>query len=288
MDGLVVICINHIISKEGDNIGQPLIDCAIKMHMGLDDPKSFYVYRFLDENQNVIYIGKTRQLRNRVWQHLHNKSNIPYEGIKQVYNIEYIEFETECDMSIVEIYLINYYKPQYNTDSKGDLGKIHIDIPNKWIQLNIHDNIIPSKNITYDDDIYLQYEYSIKFNKELFTNEQLTTFINTHENKELTDDDLKILGDICNIKTLNIIDINNKIVYNNSKAHIVESNNGYILKIEKKGECGFGSLFKYDNMLMFKIHVDNNRKAFKGVTRVEIANQVDNYLRNLTKYKTGQ
>ena len=67
----------------------------------------YYVYRFLDKSQNVIYVGKSKQdLEIRFAGHLH----LPKECYAMVHKIQFIACKTESDMSIKEIYYINKYK----------------------------------------------------------------------------------------------------------------------------------------------------------------------------------
>lgn len=67
----------------------------------------FYVYRFLDAEDNVIYVGKSKQdLQQRFRGHRH----LPDECYAMVRKIEYTECPTATDMSIKEIYYINKYQ----------------------------------------------------------------------------------------------------------------------------------------------------------------------------------
>lgn len=67
----------------------------------------FYVYRFLDKEENIIYVGKSKQdLVQRFRGHLH----LPDACYSLTYKIEYIECATVSDMSIKEIYYINKYR----------------------------------------------------------------------------------------------------------------------------------------------------------------------------------
>lgn len=66
----------------------------------------YYVYRFKDKNGNILYVGRTHNLKQRFRQHEHLTNNIV--------TIEYIECNTETEMAIKEIYYINLY---YNNDS---------------------------------------------------------------------------------------------------------------------------------------------------------------------------
>ena len=69
------------------------------------------VYRFLNKDGEVIYIGKAKNLENRIKSHEH----LPKECYLERYKIEYCTFETEDDMDFAERYFIPKYNPKYNT-----------------------------------------------------------------------------------------------------------------------------------------------------------------------------
>ena len=73
----------------------------------------FYVYRFLDKKHNIIYVGKAKDLDVRIKNHI-DVGHLPLECYKSVWSIEYLELPTRVDMEIMELYLINLYKPFYN------------------------------------------------------------------------------------------------------------------------------------------------------------------------------
>lgn len=93
----------------------------------------FYVYRFLDKKENIIYVGKSKQgLEQRFRGHLH----LPEACYELVYKIEYIECATESDMSIKEIYYINKYRNEgvfFNVLDTADVPK-SIEFVDKWQQ----------------------------------------------------------------------------------------------------------------------------------------------------------
>jgi excinuclease UvrABC nuclease subunit len=80
--------------------------------------KCFYVYKFLDDNNNIIYIGKAKNLNHRIINHFGKFGHLPKECYKNISKIEYCIFNTNTDMSIFEIYMINKYRPIYNIHSK--------------------------------------------------------------------------------------------------------------------------------------------------------------------------
>lgn len=92
------------------------------------------IYRFKDECNNIIYIGKALDLKQRLYNHHHLSDNC-YE---EVYNIEYIEFETKDEMDLAERYFIPKYKPKYNTVFKERIltFKIKEFDERKWISVD--------------------------------------------------------------------------------------------------------------------------------------------------------
>jgi hypothetical protein len=78
--------------------------------------KGFYVYRFLDKSNKIIYIGITSQrLTYRMSQHF-NSGHLPDACYSSVDSIEFARVSSEGEMRIYEIFLINKHEPIYNTD----------------------------------------------------------------------------------------------------------------------------------------------------------------------------
>ena len=78
--------------------------------------KSPGVYKFLDDSDNVIYIGKAKNLRNRVRSYFTGKK--PDEKtrslVTNIKDISIILVETESDALLLENNLIKKFKPKYN------------------------------------------------------------------------------------------------------------------------------------------------------------------------------
>lgn len=68
------------------------------------------IYRFLNDNDEIIYIGKAKNLKNRFQEHNH----LPKECYEECKKIEYTIFRTEDDMDLAERYYIPKIKPKYN------------------------------------------------------------------------------------------------------------------------------------------------------------------------------
>ena len=70
--------------------------------------KKYYVYRFLNKDNVVTYVGRTTNLRQRFLQHEH-LTNL-------VSKIEYIECDSEAEMAWKEIYYINLFYNDLSTN----------------------------------------------------------------------------------------------------------------------------------------------------------------------------
>ena len=91
-----------------------------------------YTYRFKDKYDNVIYIGYTgQQMAQRMNQHF-TKGHLPKSVYEEVAKIEYMKHKTKSDAQVWEVYLINKYKPRYNTlNKKNDALTINLG-EEKW------------------------------------------------------------------------------------------------------------------------------------------------------------
>ena len=81
------------------------------------------VYLMHGRNDEIIYVGKARSLKNRVRQYFQPSHD---EGLKKkqmVANIDYFEFivtDSELEALILECNLIKEYRPKYNTMLRDD------------------------------------------------------------------------------------------------------------------------------------------------------------------------
>ena len=93
-----------------------------------------YCYRFLDEKNNVLYVGKTVNMHNRMKNHFSKKSHLANTDLyNQVQRIEYITCKDEFQSLQNELYYINLYKPKYNSQSKiKQMIKIDKSINDNW------------------------------------------------------------------------------------------------------------------------------------------------------------
>ena len=69
------------------------------------------VYRFINKENEIIYIGKAKELKSRIKNHNH----LTEECYSEVAFIEYATFDTEYEMDFAERYYIQKINPKYNT-----------------------------------------------------------------------------------------------------------------------------------------------------------------------------
>ncbi len=85
-------------------------------------PNSPGVYQYLDENGTIIYVGKAKNLKNRVSSYF-NKNQENRKTIllvRRIVDLHYIVVDTENDALLLENNLIKKYQPKYNIQLKDD------------------------------------------------------------------------------------------------------------------------------------------------------------------------
>ena len=97
-------------------------------------PLSPGVYIMKNKNDDVIYVGKAKSLKNRVTQYFGSSTNHTLKVIKMVANVtnfETILCDSEYEALVLENSLIKQYQPKYNILLKDDKGYHYIKITNE-------------------------------------------------------------------------------------------------------------------------------------------------------------
>lgn len=107
-------------------------------------PESPGIYKMLDKEKNIIYIGKSISLKKRVRTYFSEKPK--WEKVKKlaplIDDIEYIVTDTHLEARLLECEMIKRVKPIFNSQFKNDKG---------YVYLNIKDyNIYNPISIVYD------------------------------------------------------------------------------------------------------------------------------------------
>ncbi len=123
-------------------------------------PQSAGVYQYFDCNDKLLYIGKAKNLRNRVksyWRFtpklMPNPNQSPriLKMLDEVVRFDYIVVGSEKDALILENSLIKQLKPKYNILLRDDKTYPYIYIDNSlpFPRFEITRKAIKGKNITY-------------------------------------------------------------------------------------------------------------------------------------------
>ncbi|OUW38524.1 MAG: excinuclease ABC subunit C [Flavobacteriaceae bacterium TMED184] len=92
------------------------------------------VYQFKNKDNKIIYIGKAKNLKNRVrsyFQNQKNKSSKTVSMMKNAYDLDWIVVENEVKALLTEANLIKKYRPKYNVLMKDDKSYPYIRITNE-------------------------------------------------------------------------------------------------------------------------------------------------------------
>ena len=122
-------------------------------------PKQPGVYQYFDEKGRLLYVGKAKNLANRVksyWNFspLRPSANLSLrikKMISEAVNLEYIVVGSEHDALLLENSLIKQLNPKYNILLRDDktYPYIYIDRSQLYPRFDITRKIIDSKEITY-------------------------------------------------------------------------------------------------------------------------------------------
>ena len=116
-------------------------------------PKNPGVYFFKNKNNDIIYIGKAKNLKNRVLSYFNRNNTNNKSGImvSNAISVEYLLVNNEVEALITEANMIKEYKPKYNISLKDDKTFPYIMItkePYPKVE------IIRKKNLHKDGNIY--------------------------------------------------------------------------------------------------------------------------------------
>jgi excinuclease ABC subunit C len=114
-------------------------------------PDSPGVYQFLNENGKVIYVGKAKNIKNRVRTYF--QKNIPSVKtqtlISRTADLELIITDNEIEALVLENNLIKQLKPRYNVNLKDDKSYPYIKVTNEPFP-----RIYPTRRIIKDGSQY--------------------------------------------------------------------------------------------------------------------------------------
>ncbi len=118
---------------------------AIKKYILNKIPEVCGVYYFLNNEQKIIYIGKSINMYSRAISHFNSDVKKGKKMLNELYNVNFVETGSELVAILLEAQEIKKYKPFYNRKSKSELFTHAIDFAiNKQ-------NIIQFKIVPYEE-----------------------------------------------------------------------------------------------------------------------------------------
>ena len=98
-------------------------------------PESPGCYQYLDESGTIIYVGKAKNLKNRVSSYFNKsqQSNKTKRLVEKICDIRYIVVKTEEDALLLENNLIKQHQPHYNVLLKDDKTYPSIAITHEYL-----------------------------------------------------------------------------------------------------------------------------------------------------------
>ena len=123
-------------------------------------PTAAGIYQYFDKNNKLLYIGKAKNLKNRVksyWRFTPKLHPNPKQGLRilrmleQAVRVEYIVVDNEVDALILENSLIKQLSPKYNILLRDDktYPYIYIDESQEFPRFEITRKLVKGKNISY-------------------------------------------------------------------------------------------------------------------------------------------
>ena len=185
-----------------------------------------YIYKFLDYDNNIIYIGKTGNLERRMQQHFFNGhlDKSCYENVNKIF---FFKVDGKTNTDIMETFLINKYHPKYNEEKQfNEILELHenefLDYEEpEWERLYfefnenkilLYKNVVKPKyydrNLTYSDKAKILIKsniYQMQYRKGLYYH-CLKKKIN--DIKEFLDYMIMLHYEILNNNNINISDCN--------------------------------------------------------------------------------
>ena len=138
-------------------------------------------YLYYDATGEIIYVGKAKNLKRRVYSYFHKQHESPKTNIlvSQIEKLEYIITDSEVEALILESLLIKKHKPKYNILLKDDKKYPYFLITDEdfpRIQVVRKKNLNPDKGRFYGPytDVGAMYA-TLEFLKKLFPLKQCKT-----------------------------------------------------------------------------------------------------------------
>ncbi len=128
-------------------------------------PEKPGIYRFLDKNGKILYIGKALNLKRRVSSYFNRESQLSGKLrvlAGKIRDIQHVVVNTELDARLLENNLIKKYQPRYNVQLKDDKSFPWICIKNEPFP-----RILSTRHVADDGSLYFGPYASVRMMKTL-------------------------------------------------------------------------------------------------------------------------
>jgi excinuclease ABC subunit C len=114
-------------------------------------PGSPGIYQFISDKGKVIYVGKARNLKNRVRSYFHSSVIAPKTValVSKINDLQLIITDNEIEALVLENNLIKELKPRYNVNLKDDKSYPYIKVTNE-----LFPRIYPTRRVIKDGSRY--------------------------------------------------------------------------------------------------------------------------------------
>lgn len=122
------------------------------------------VYQYFDADENLIYVGKAKDIKKRVSSYFtkHHENGKTRILVRKIKSVKHIVVETESDALLLENNLIKKYKPRYNVLLKDDKSYPWICVKNERFP-----RVFPTRRVIKDGSEYFGPYTSMKTVKTL-------------------------------------------------------------------------------------------------------------------------
>jgi DNA polymerase-3 subunit epsilon len=117
----------------------------IKQYILNKIPEAAGVYYFLNNKQEILYIGKSTNMYNRAINHFNPAENKGKKLLNELYNVDFVETGSELIALLHENKEIKTHKPEFNTRQKADVFSHAIDY------FFNEDNILTLKIVAHEE-----------------------------------------------------------------------------------------------------------------------------------------
>ena len=94
-------------------------------------PQKPGVYFFKDSSEKILYTGKARNLKKRIYSYFQNPKDLGArleKMIEKVAKIDFVQTDSEIEALLLEAELVKRYQPKYNVRLRDDKGYLYLGI----------------------------------------------------------------------------------------------------------------------------------------------------------------